>query len=51
MTSRTISTAVVMAATIGCGTAGWATKGGAGFYLVGTHAINAGIVPPPGTYA
>lgn len=27
-----------------------ATEGGAGFYLLGTRAINAGIVPPSGAY-
>lgn len=51
MTGRGISTAAIMAVSIGCGTAALAAEGGAGFYLLGTRAINAGIVPPPGTYA
>lgn len=41
-----------LVALLACGGASEAkaAEGGAGFYMLGSRAINAGIVPPPGTY-
>ena len=45
-----LTLAAVAAALVGTGTAAMAAEGGAGFYLLGTRTIDAGIVAPPGTY-
>lgn len=50
MSLRPVAPVAVVLALGMAGEAG-AAEGGAGFYMLGTRTIGAGMVPPPGTYA